>query len=32
MGYPPHGSFDKALGIAASLEDEEIVRKLMLRK
>jgi hypothetical protein len=32
MGYPPQGSFDKALGIAASLEDEEIARKLMLRK
>ncbi len=32
MGYPPNGSFDKALGIAASLEDDEIARKLMLRK
>jgi hypothetical protein len=32
MGYPPQGCFDKALGIAATLEDEEIARKLMLRK
>jgi hypothetical protein len=32
MGYPPNGSFDKALGITASLEDDEIARKLMLRK
>ena len=32
MGYPPQGSFDKALAIAATLEDEEIARKLMLRK
>ena len=32
MGFPPQGSFDKALSMAASLEDEEITRKLMLRK
>jgi hypothetical protein len=32
MGYPPQGSFDKALSMAASLEDDEIARKLMLRK
>ena len=32
MGYPPRGGLDKALEIAAALEDEEVARKLRLRK
>jgi hypothetical protein len=32
MGYPPTGTLDKALEIAAALEDEEVARKLRLRK
>lgn len=32
MGYPPKVNLDKALEIAAVLEDEEIIRKLSLRK
>jgi hypothetical protein len=32
MGYPPRLNLDKALEIAAALEDEEVVRKLTLRK
>lgn len=32
MGYPPSFDMDKALQFAAALEDEEIVRKLRLKK
>ena len=32
MGFPPLPELDKALELAARLEDEEIVRKLSLRK
>lgn len=32
MGYPPKVNLDKALEIASLLEDEEIIRKLSLRK
>jgi len=32
MGLRPGLSLDKALGLAAALEDEEILRKLELRK
>ncbi len=32
MGYPPRANLDKALEIASVLEDEEIIRKLSLRK
>ena len=32
MGYPPKGNLDKALEIAMALEDEEVSRKLKLRK
>ena len=32
MGYRPEVALDKALSLAASLEDEEIARKLSLRK
>ncbi len=32
MGYPPHLNLDKALAIAALLEDDEITRKLSLKK
>jgi Arc/MetJ family transcription regulator len=32
MGAAPHFRWDKALGEAAAMEDEEIVRKLDLRK
>jgi hypothetical protein len=32
MGYPPRVNLDKALNIASALEDEEIIRKLSLRK
>jgi hypothetical protein len=32
MGFPPHLNLDKALGIAADLEDDETVRKLQVRK
>lgn len=32
MGYPPGLNLDKALRIAAQLEDDEIVRKLQVRK
>jgi hypothetical protein len=32
MGYPPRGNLDKALEIAADLGDEEVARKLRLRK
>jgi hypothetical protein len=32
MGHPPHLRLDKALSIAAALEDEETVRKLQVRK
>jgi hypothetical protein len=32
MGFPPYLNLDKALGIAAELEDEETVRKLQVRK
>jgi len=32
MGYRPEVALDKALSLAAVLEDEEIVRKLSLRK
>ena len=32
MGFQPEAVLDKALTIAAALEDEEIVRKLSLRK
>lgn len=32
MGYPPRVDLDKALYIAATLEDEEITRKLSLKK
>jgi hypothetical protein len=30
MGYPPGTQLDKALQLAARLDDEEIVRKLAL--
>lgn len=32
MGYPPRVNLDKALEIASALEEEEIARKLRLRK
>ena len=32
MGFPPGTQLDKALQLAARLEDEEIVRKLALGK
>ena len=32
MGFRPEVSLDKALSLAASLEDEEVARKLSLRK
>ncbi len=32
MGFRPDLNFDQALGIASALEDEEISRKLSLRK
>jgi hypothetical protein len=32
MGFNPEASLDKALSLAAGLEDEEIARKLSLRK
>jgi len=32
MGYRPEAALDKALSLAAALEDEEIARKLSLRK
>lgn len=32
MGYRPELGLDKALALSASLEDEEIARKLSLRK
>jgi hypothetical protein len=32
MGYPPNLNLDKALDIAAALEDDETARKLTLRK
>lgn len=32
MGYQPELRLDQALSLAASLEDEEIARKLSLRK
>jgi hypothetical protein len=32
MGFPPGSSFDKALQLAARLDDEEVVRKLALKK
>ena len=32
MGFKPELSLDKALRLAATIEDEEIVRKLSLRK
>lgn len=32
MGHPPVGNFDKALHLAALLEDEEAIRKLGLAR
>ncbi len=32
MGFPPGLNLDKALHLAAQLEDDEIVRKLQVRK
>jgi hypothetical protein len=32
MGFPPKMNLDKALEIAAAMEDDEIARKLALRK
>jgi len=32
MGYRPEVALDRALSLAASLEDEEIARKLSVRK
>jgi len=32
MGFRPEVALDKALGLAAALEDEELARKLSLRK
>jgi hypothetical protein len=32
MGFDPSYRWDKALAIAAAIEDEELVRKLELRK
>ncbi len=32
MGFPPAANMDKALDLASLLEDEESVRKLLLKK
>lgn len=32
MGFPPQGNLDKALQLAALMEDEETLRELLLRK
>jgi hypothetical protein len=32
MGFPPHLNLDKALHLAAGLEDDETARKLQVRK
>ena len=32
MGFPPASNLDKALQLAGSLEDEEVVQKLRMRK
>jgi hypothetical protein len=32
LGYPPQINLDKALGLSAALEEEEIARKFRLRK
>ena len=32
LGYPPRADLDRALEVAAELDDEEIARKLSLRK
>lgn len=32
MGHPPRVHLDKALALASSLEDEEVARKLTMRK
>lgn len=32
MGYRPEAALDRALSLAAALEDEELLRKLSLRK
>jgi hypothetical protein len=32
MGFRPEFQWDKALALAAAMEDEELVRKLQLRK
>jgi hypothetical protein len=32
MGFPPRMNLDKALEIAAAMEDDEIARKLALKK
>ena len=32
LGFPEHFNWDKALAIADALEDEEIIRKMSLRK
>lgn len=32
MGYRPEAALDRALSLAAALEDEELIRKLSLRK
>ncbi len=32
MGYPPPADLDKALALAMKLEDEEIIRKMNIKK
>lgn len=32
MGYPPLANFDKALALSVKIEDEEIIRKMNLKK
>ena len=32
LGYPPHMDLTRSLDVAAALEDEEIIRRLQLRK
>jgi hypothetical protein len=32
MGYRPEAALDRALSLAAAIEDEELIRKLSLRK
>ena len=32
LGFPQHFNWDKALAVADAMEDEEIIRKMSLRK